>query len=671
MYLGYIAEQAGGFAVIGRDGKLYIKTIGEDTVELNLRYFSEYSWGERFKVSRIAYEDGVQNFKKGDETNNTIWISSDNMYIVDQEQIDNIYNKYKDFEVYSFSGTSIVDPAWDIGDILIIDNKKVVYQGELEYKGKFKASISSDIQAKTKEETTATKVSEATKIRRVQSQIDQINAKIQLLVQDSEEFEDNITQINLEIGSINQKVENITTYTRTQKTINQIHLTDCASSLGYIKDLIIYGNTALFTTNEITIVVSSKSRGYGENISLMTESGESLLTEDGKEIIVGERSFYIDRKTLVLDDILRSLTIDDITYYDTLEISQDGVITVTRKIGVNENGELYLLDEEIITVLDEGFILPSEEEVYYYIEELEGLEYYIEYIIKNEYNDLFANKVELTTLVSETAEEFRVEVNKKVDEDEFGTHMIINYESLRVAWNQISQYIQFEPLNDIASINIYGENNKLLTSLNQNGQTFYSETGEEIGLIGLVKDDNTNFLAFSLPTSKTSDNTYETADKMAWGITDQNGKFYEIFSLESAGYTDEGEFSGALSVVGSLDAYAANVYLLLQIESDASIILNSIDDTTFEIGVNRYYENGSSTNYEDRLRLDGPLSLGEIKQIDNTASGTLFSNNPSGGIIIENGLIKEWNLNFWSGTVTYGNMTLSFEDGMLIDVIGG
>lgn len=225
-YLGYIAEQAGGFAIIGRDGKLYIKTIGEDTANLALRYFSEYSWGERFKVSRIAYEDGVQDFKKGNEINNTIWISSDNMYIVDQEQIENIYNEYQDFEVYSFSGTSIVDPAWDIGDILIIDNKKIVFQGELEYKGKFKASISSDIQARSKEDTTATKISETTKIRRVQSQINQIEGTITQIVEENNEFEQQLTQVEQTVDSISQNVGNIVDYKREVSGTTEIHLTE-------------------------------------------------------------------------------------------------------------------------------------------------------------------------------------------------------------------------------------------------------------------------------------------------------------------------------------------------------------------------------------------------------------------------------------------------------------
>ena len=52
-YISYIAEQAGGLACIGRDGKLYIKTIGESTVELPIRYFENYTWGDKFSISRV------------------------------------------------------------------------------------------------------------------------------------------------------------------------------------------------------------------------------------------------------------------------------------------------------------------------------------------------------------------------------------------------------------------------------------------------------------------------------------------------------------------------------------------------------------------------------------------------------------------------------------------
>ena len=205
-YLSYISEQAGGFACIGRDGKLYIRTIGESIAELPIKYFQKYTWGEKFKITRVKYEDGIQTFEAGDETNNTVYISQDNMYIVDQEQIDNIYNQLNDLEVYSFEGDSIIDPALDIGDLLLIDGKYVIYQGSSQYCGKWKANISSKIQCKSKEETTTRTVSEKTAIRRVQSQIDQIEGEITQLVEEQTETNEKLAEQQIAVDGIQSTV---------------------------------------------------------------------------------------------------------------------------------------------------------------------------------------------------------------------------------------------------------------------------------------------------------------------------------------------------------------------------------------------------------------------------------------------------------------------------------
>lgn len=226
-YISYIAEQAGGFACIGRDGKLYIKTIGQSIAELPLKYFESFSWGEKIKISRIKYEDGVQLFEKGDTTGNTLYINQDNMYIVNQEQIDNIYNLYKDLEIYSFEGSSMIDPALDVGDIIIIDGRKVIYQGDIQYIGKFKADISSKIQCKAKEETTSRIPSQKTINRRVQSQIDQAEGKITGLVQETTEHEETLIKHEQDIEGLKQSVENKIDYKREQCNIGQIKLTDC------------------------------------------------------------------------------------------------------------------------------------------------------------------------------------------------------------------------------------------------------------------------------------------------------------------------------------------------------------------------------------------------------------------------------------------------------------
>lgn len=188
----------------------------------------------------MAYEDGVQDFKFGNQTNNTIWINPDNMYIVDDNQVENIYNQLKDFECYSFEGTTIIDPALDIGDIVVIDGKKVIYQGDLDYVGKFKASISSKIQAKQKEENTRTVISDKAKIRRVQSQIDQVEGTITQLVQETGEYGEKLTQVQQNVDSIKQNVGDIIDYKRNVEGVTQIHLENATK--GNILKLKIKGN---------------------------------------------------------------------------------------------------------------------------------------------------------------------------------------------------------------------------------------------------------------------------------------------------------------------------------------------------------------------------------------------------------------------------------------------
>lgn len=245
-YLSYISEQAGGFACIGRDGKLYIRTIGEDVSELPIKYFQNFEWGEKFKISRVKYEDGVQLFEEGDEAENTVYISQDNMYIVDQEQVDNIYNKLNNLEIYSFEGDSIIDPSLDVGDLLLIDNKYVIYQGSSQYVGKFKASISSKIQCKSKEETTTRTPSQKTINRRVQSRIDQQEGKITQLVQETSEYQEKISQVQQETDSIKQKVENIADFTREVTQINEIYLENTLNSNNLILNFKIEGSTKKF-----------------------------------------------------------------------------------------------------------------------------------------------------------------------------------------------------------------------------------------------------------------------------------------------------------------------------------------------------------------------------------------------------------------------------------------
>lgn len=205
-YISYIAESAGCFACIDRKGKLCFREFGQDETEIPLEMFGEYKWGEEFKISKVSYEDGVRSFKFGDNTRNNLWINQENMYIVDEDQVQKIYNKIKDLTVNTFEGKVIIDPAIDIGDKIVINGKNVIYQGEMSLEGRFIAQITSKIQIKQKEETTVKKESQKVVNRLVQSRINQAEGKIEQLVEETSENTQSIAKQEISINGIKQDV---------------------------------------------------------------------------------------------------------------------------------------------------------------------------------------------------------------------------------------------------------------------------------------------------------------------------------------------------------------------------------------------------------------------------------------------------------------------------------
>lgn len=220
-YISYIAESAGCFACIDRKGKLCFREFCQDEIEIPIEMFGEYKWGEEFKISKLSYEDGLRSFKFGDDTRNNLWINQENMYIVDEDQVQKIYNKIKDLTVNTFEGKVIIDPAIDIGDKIVINGKNVIYQGEMSLEGRFIAQISSKIQIKQKEETTVKKESQKVVNRRVQSRIDQAEGKIEQLVEETSENTQNIAKQEISINGIAQEVSKKVDETKLGTAIEQ------------------------------------------------------------------------------------------------------------------------------------------------------------------------------------------------------------------------------------------------------------------------------------------------------------------------------------------------------------------------------------------------------------------------------------------------------------------
>ena len=138
------------------------------------------------------------------------------------------------------------------------------------------------------------------------------------------------------------------------------------------------------------------------------------------------------------------------------------------------------------------------------------------------------------------------EVNKKVDNAEFGTKMIQDYESVRIAWNKISDFIKIMVFNNNASLCLVDNSNNVIASFDKEGEHFY-KSGEvtPFGEMGVQTVDDKQYIAFSVEGEYEKD----IDNGMAWGIkTKSDGKFYPIFYIKdfSMGAKNSDTWGGSL-----------------------------------------------------------------------------------------------------------------------------
>lgn len=487
-YISYIAEQAGGFACIGRDGKLYIRTIGQDIAELPLKYFQKFKWGDKFKVSRVRYEDGIQLFETGDNTENTIYISQDNMYIVDQEQINNIYNQLNGLEIYSFEGDGIIDPAIDIGDLILIDGKYVIYQGSGQFGGRFKASISSKIQSKAQEETTTRKPSQTAINRRLQSEIDQEGLRITQLAQEQTEQSQKLTEHEQTIDKISSKVEDIEDLTQTVEAIKYLSLSKCIE--GDLLELHIYGNNTVFDYLYCSddLYCADDLYCYGDSRIVVLNYHMSVNGNPTEE--VDKEETY----ELGITDVLRQNgdTCDEF-------VLKDGKAKVIRRI--NKDGSIKETEE--VENLGELKIDLSSEYNEIYIKNYTA-KIKARYAVKNEFTNTFATKVEMESKFELQSQNINIELSKKVDDNkiiasinmstekaEDGSQIKINADKLQLLANDILSILANNEIN-LGSKNITIKSDNF--NVDKNGNMICSKANITGGKIDVSAEEGETIL---------------------------------------------------------------------------------------------------------------------------------------------------------------------------------
>ena len=521
-----------------KDNKLYLHKLADNPVEkLDASYLTGLTVKEKFgpvNALVLGRGDVEDNVEAKDDTsiaeNGRCEIRFDENEFVEykrEQVIDEMFEQIKGLEYYAFEGSDVGVMWLEPCDLIEVEDTeestyKTIY---LTANITINTGIGNDIEADIPEETN-TEYKVTTKEEKKTLKVERLAKKnegfIQDLIQETTEHSQKITKVEQDIDSINQEVKNIQDFEREITERNEVHLNETILGEGYVLNLKIKGSTENFKylAPSDTLVPNSTLAPYGDHITLIADKrGRTAPTEEAKEIDIR------------LEEPLRNL--EDV--YDELNIA-DGKCIVTRRIGVDENLELYVLDTEEIEEIGNVYIPTFEGDTYLYIKEYYNIEYTAKYIKENEYSEVFATNVELNSKIEQTAGSIKQEVNKKVGKEEFGTLIEQNAEAVKYAWNQISEYLQMEVLKGNVSLVVRGENQKLLMSLDKNGQNFYKDNEELLGEMGIQRVDETDYVAFSVP----SDYNQTIESGMAWGLTTtSDNKFHPILYVKNFAIENE------------------------------------------------------------------------------------------------------------------------------------
>ena len=307
--LSNIAQLAGGFAKIGRDNKVYIKTLKNasnlltvkyvDTMtvkELNLtqirvllnerensdehingnNYFTDFSkneqWGELnslvLAVSNIEGENTALDDKDSIAHNGlTEIVIQDNYFLINQEESEKAivptWNTLKGMKYLPFKTQYYGYPYLDSGDMIYIEDSKdigyvsYVFNHSFRYNGSYNGNL--DTPAMTKTQVAYKNTFDVkSKFKRVESKVDKINGEITDIIEEQTETAQKLTQHEQTIEGISDTVSSI----ETNLENNYPTTTEMTSAITQ-------------KANEINLEVATKV-GKSEVVSSINQSAEAI-----------------------------------------------------------------------------------------------------------------------------------------------------------------------------------------------------------------------------------------------------------------------------------------------------------------------------------------------------------------------------------------------------------
>lgn len=278
-YIGYIAELNGGYAQIGKDGKLYfIKQKTDSTKTISFDDCADFKVGEKHEITRVVYELGALKYEYGDETGNTLYLNGDNVFITEESEVEEIYNEINGFEFFSFNTSNCpIDYEIMAGQVITFtdgtSNYPTIASYDLVYGGGWYGGYRLDIATKKQEETQTIGIE--SKIKNLSIKVDRDKNLIESLVQVTNSLNNNIDILDADLQKQIQDLSlNLQDYQATVST--QWEQTNTSFEMQF-KTLIESINNNAKETNE----------KFAEQLKYIRfENGNIVLGEEGNQLIL-------------------------------------------------------------------------------------------------------------------------------------------------------------------------------------------------------------------------------------------------------------------------------------------------------------------------------------------------------------------------------------------------
>lgn len=401
-----IAQATASTCIIGNDNKVYFKYLTDTNEELtydNMKKLKlEPIYGEINSVvlgrDPIVGEDVFLKDDESIEENGLTEFRIVNNEIIDKNRenaITPIYNALHGISFYPFE-TSTEGLGWyEIGDSFTIVNdlgeeyKTSLFNFNITVDGGIKETLKSVAETKT------------------QSQY-QYASSISKRIKNTEII------VNKQEQVIQALVDNTVYVSNTKSGTGYVTLENAYK--GRLYELSIKG--------QMNLLYPQNDSLYGSSLvprEILVPTAELLPSSSvpyQNEVKYPSSDLYPIGMILLIDNTEYVLNIGFLNYIDNDVCDEflyhDGEYKVIRRVGIDSEGNKYALDNEFVD--ETGYIdLEVDTNSIIRLKSFGNGIYKTTYLLNNEYSDIFATKVELSSSITQTAEEINLSVDRKLE----------------------------------------------------------------------------------------------------------------------------------------------------------------------------------------------------------------------------------------------------------------